>query len=135
MHKVWQKVVVLLAVVTIVGHSFVPHQHHQETNARHHDVYHSEHAKKVHHGDHEHSTQDHHGIFSFAQLDENFLPKFGKITFDISIIYLLIPTLTVQLDKLNEKTKTHFGYYREYPPPDNYSFNLFSRPPPVTCTE
>jgi hypothetical protein len=122
----------LVAVATIVGHSSMPHHHHVDIQAlAHHDDHHKDKGKDTHHHDHEQKEKDHHNIFSFAQLDEDFLPsQFSKANIDLPILYLLTPVISFQLNKLKEQSKTHFGYYREFPPPDNYSSNLFSRPPP-----
>jgi hypothetical protein len=123
----------LFAVATIIGHNSMPHHHHTEIQLlTHHNDHHNEQGTEADHHDQEQNKEDHHNIFSFAQLDEDFVPpQFSKVNIDLPILYLLTSVITYQFNKLKEKSKTHFGYYREFPPPDNYSSNLFSRPPPA----
>jgi hypothetical protein len=126
----------LVAVAKIVGHNSLPHHHHINMPAlAHHDDHHEDEGTATDHHYHEQDNEDHHNIFSFAQLDEDFLPsQFSKANIDLPILYLLTPVITFQLQQLKEQSKTHFGYYREFPPPDKYSSNLFSRPPPEAFT-
>jgi hypothetical protein len=123
----------LVAVVTILGHSSMPHHHHDIIEAlAHHHHHHDENDTDPGHHVQEQQTEDHHNIFSFAQLDEDFLPsQFSKAGIDLPILYLLTAVITYQFSKWGEQSKTHFGYYREFPPPIDYSSNLFSRPPPA----
>ena len=113
----------MIAIAIMLGHNFMPHHHDHDTAI---PDYHNE-----HHEDSEHD-KDHHNIFSFAQLDENFLPShFGNVNIDLPIVYLLAPLIIYQLKQLEQQSKTHFGYYREYPPPDTYLSDLPLRAPPV----
>jgi hypothetical protein len=119
MQKCLQNILLFIAVITVAGHSIIPHFH-----------YDAEQAVEKHH--HEEGEDDHHSIFSFAQLDEDFVPsQFSKVSIDLPILYLLTPVIANQFKQLKENSKSHFSYYREFPPPGNYSFNLFSRPPPA----
>lgn len=121
----------LVAVTTIVGHNILPHHHHELIEAVAHHNDHLE-VEDTDHHDHEQNREDHHSIFSFSQLDEDFVPsQFSKVSMDLPILYLLTPVIANQFKQLKENSKSHFGYYREFPPPGNYSFNLFSRPPPA----
>ncbi len=122
-----------IAVATIIGHSSLPHHHHEEIEAVTHHDHHDEEQRteSSHHGDDE-NTEDEHSIFSFAQLDENFVPvKFQDVSIEIPIVYLLTPAIIYHYNLFREKSKTHFGCYKEYPPPGNYLSKLFSRPPPA----
>jgi hypothetical protein len=122
----------LVAVATIIGHNSMPHHHHAEIQLlAHHNDHHDEEGTEADHHQ-EQNKKDHHNIFSFAQLDEDFVPsQFNKINIDLPILYLLTPVITYQIDQLKEQSKNHFGYYREFPPPGNYLSDLFSRPPPA----
>ena len=72
-------------------------------------------------------------FFSFAQLDDCFLPsQFSKVSIDLPVLFLLTPTIRFQLNQLAERSKVQVGYYKEFPPPIDYLSHLFSRPPP-TC--
>jgi hypothetical protein len=131
MAKWINKLLMLVAIATIVGHNSIPHYHHdkKEKFAHHDDDHHQ--GDQVHHHEEEQDTEDHHNIFSFAQLDDDFLPSpFGKYTIDLPILYLITPFITYQINKLIEQSTSHFGYYREFPPPDNYLSELPSRGPP-----
>ncbi len=125
----------LVAVATIVGHTTLPHHHHELIEAlAHHNDHHEDESTDTDHHDHEQNKKDDHNIFSFAQLDEDFVPsQFSKVSLDLPILYLLTPVLTYRFKQLNENSKNHFVCYREFPPPGSYSSNLFSRPPPVEC--
>jgi hypothetical protein len=127
-----QKIVLIVAVATIIGHNCLPHHHHDAIESVAHHLNHDEdHDRQTGHHDHEQDTEDDHNLFSFAQLDEDFVPvKSQKVNIDLPILYLLTPVITYQMDQLKEQSKNHFGYYREFPPPRNYLSNLFSRPPP-----
>jgi hypothetical protein len=117
--KSWHKILLFFAVVIVIGHGVLPHLHHDEIST----------IIQHHHNDHH---DDHHNIFSFAQLDENFVPsQFSKVNIDLPILYLVTPVITYQIDQLKEQSKNHFGHYREFPPPGNHLSNLFSRPPPA----
>jgi hypothetical protein len=122
-----------VAVATIIGHSSLPHLHHEVSEAiahfNHHD---EEQGSESDHYDHDQDTEDHHNIFSFAQLDDNYVPgKFQNTSIELPILYLLTPVITYQLNQLKENSKPLLSYYREFPPPGDYSSNLFSRPPPI----
>ncbi len=123
----------VVAVATIVGHNTLPHHHHELIVAlAHHNDHHEVEDTDTDHHNHEQNREDHHSIFSFAQLDEDFVPsQFSKVSIDLPILYLLTPVITNQFKQLKENSKSHFGYYREFPPPGHYSSNLFSRPPPA----
>jgi hypothetical protein len=135
MQKWLQKILLFIAVATIIGHSSLPHHHHEEIEAvAHHDHHDEEQGKESNHNEQDESTEDEHSIFSFAQLDENFVPvKFQDVGIQLPLIYLLTPVITYQYNLSREKSKTHFGNYKEYPPPGKYLSNLFSRPPPEEC--
>ena len=131
MKQVVQKILLFIAVFTVTAHSIIPHYHHDETSValQHHD-HEDEQTVDLNHHD---QDNGHHNIFSFAQLDENFVPvKWQKICAEISVSYLSTPIITYQLNLYKARSKITVGYYQEFPPPGNYLSNLFSRPPP-TC--
>jgi hypothetical protein len=122
----------LVALATVIGHASFPHHHHIEIHSSNHYSHSHDHNKNHH--EHNHDSNEPHNIFSFSQLDENFLPKqFGKSIIELLVVYLVTPFITYQINSFKQNTKTHFGYYMEYPPPDNFLPDLFSRPPPVKC--
>jgi hypothetical protein len=132
MRKWWQKIILFVAVATIIGHNSMPHHHHDAIEPVGHHLNHEEdHDQQSNHHDHQQDTEDNHNLFSFAQLDEDFVPvKFQKVNIELPIPYLLTPAITYHFNQIKQQSKNHFGYYREFPPPDNYTSNLFSRPPP-----
>src|SRR5215213_8823434 len=118
MLKCLHKIVMLVAVATIIGHSTMPHNHHAEIQLLANYDHHDDEGAEVDHHDGGQSKEDDHNIFSFAQLDEDFLPsQFSKVNIDLAILYLPTPIISYQRDQLQEQSKTHFGYYREFPPP------------------
>jgi len=127
------KLLMLVAVATILGHNSLPHHHREDIALLSHrdDHHHDEGTDKDHQG-HEQNKEDHHSIFSFAQLDKDFVPsQFNKPALNLPIFYLLTPIITYQLHGLKENSKNRFGHYREFPPPAHYLRVLFSRPPPA----
>ncbi len=119
-------------MATINGHSSLPHQHHKEIATVAHHNHHDEEKKTGNHThDHDDNKDEEHSIFSFAQLDEDFVPvKFQNVSIELPIVYLLTPLITYHYNLFREKSKTHFGSYKEYPPPGNYLSKLPSRGPP-----
>ena len=132
MHKWFQKILLFLAVATVIGHSSLPHHHHEQIETvAHQDHRNEKQGTDTHHHDHDESKDKDHSIFSFAQLDDNFLPvKFQVISFELAIVYLLTSVITYSYNLFIEKSKTYFGFYKEYPPPGNYLSELPSRGPP-----
>jgi hypothetical protein len=131
MKKGLQKILLLIAVVTVTGHSILPHIHHDETlvaTQQHHDEE-QQPSGLSHHDD----KDDHHDIFSFAQLDENFVPENSQNkSFELPLTYLPVLIATYLSDNFPVNTKTHFGWYKEYPPPDkNFPPSSHRGPPAV----
>lgn len=127
-----QTILLLIAVATVIGHGILPHIHYDETpaitNQHHHDE--EQPAGKHHHHD-DKNKDDQHNIFSFAQLDENFIPTKGQArTFELPVEYLHV-IIEFRSSKFSATTKIHYGWYREYPPPDNYYHITSLRGPPV----
>ena len=117
MQKCLHKILFFVAVVTVISHSVLPHTHHHD-----HEI--------THHNYDEHN--DHENIFSFAELDEAFVPaKFQFTAFELPIVYLLAAEIS-DLVKLTTTSSKAFSFYREYPPPNNYYTDLPSRAPPFS---
>jgi hypothetical protein len=131
MRKWINNILLIVAVLTIVGHNSLPHHHHDIIDAiAIHDHHDSEKACD-HDDDHEQKKESHQNIFSFAQMDEEFVPKqYNKTYIDQPALYLHIPVLTEKFEPVRLISQCCFGYYREFPPPGKYLFNRFSRPPP-----
>jgi hypothetical protein len=119
MQKCLQKILLFIAVITVAGHSIIPHFHHE-----------AEQAVEKH--QHDNEEDDHHGIFSFAQLDEDYVPaKLQLSGLELPVVYLLTPVISCYLEIIANNSKTHLGCYREFPPPDSYLSKLPARAPPV----
>ena len=132
MIKVLQKILLLVAVITVTGHSILPHFHHDEIPAtiNHHHEDEEQPAGKHHHDD-DNTKDNQHSLFSFVQLDENFVPAKGQVkTFELPVEYLPV-VITFLSSKFSASTKTHYGWYREYPPPDDYWYISSLRGPPI----
>ena len=131
MQSWWQKILLFVAVATVMGHNCLPHQHHDEVTdgvAHHH---HHEEDNGTESSHHEEGTGEH-NIFSFAELDGDYIPvKVQKTNICAPLLFLLTPVISYHLNLLREQSKTHFGYYREIPPPDSHLSNLPSRAPPA----
>jgi hypothetical protein len=131
MIKVLHKIMLLVAVTTVIGHSILPHIHHDEEFVVISDQHHHESPAGKHHHDDENDSDKRHEVFSLAQLDDNYIPaKKLYSTFGVPVEFA--PLFTVILI-VNSKvaTKTDFGWYKEYPPPDNPIRTLSFRGPPA----
>src|SRR5215218_5883092 len=101
MLKFLHKIVMLVAVATIIGHSTMPHNHHAEIQLLANYDHHNDEGTEADHHDGGQSKEDDHNIFSFAQLDEDFLPsQFSKVNIDSPILYLLAPIISYQINQL-----------------------------------
>lgn len=126
-----QKIMLLVAVVTVIVHSIIPHIHHHEGIFITHQM-HDEFIEEAYHHDDENGTDEQHSLLSFAQLDNNYIPA-NKLINNLEIPVEFIPVLTAIgfADHITVRTKTHFGWYKEYPPPDNKILTLSFRGPPA----
>lgn len=122
--------ILLCAFAVLFAHSVVPHHHHDETPVatQHHDD--EEQSSRLSH--HDDDKDDHHGIFSFAQLDETFVPATSQNnSFELPITCLPALVATYLSDNFAGNTKAHFGWYKEYPPPEKTFPHLSHRGPPT----
>ncbi len=134
MPKVGKKILLLLAVFTVITHSILPHIHLDDIVAMvdHHHHHQKSADGKSHHHDPGDSKAGHQNLFSFAQLDEDFIHSKSQFKkFELPVQYLSPVAITYLLDTFPVYTKNIFGRYKEYPPPDNYFYNLPSRAPPA----
>jgi hypothetical protein len=131
MQNWFQRILLFIAVATIIGHNTLPHDHHDQIDKVANHQHEQEPGTGAHHEHNDEDTDGEHSVFSFAQLDENFVPvKFQDITIGLPIVYLLTPVITYHSHLFTEKSKTQFGFYKEYPPPGTYLSQLPSRGPP-----
>lgn len=132
MQQWFQKILLFIAVATVVGHSTLPHYHHEQIETvAHHKHHHDEQGKGTHTHGQDENKEEEHSLFSFAHLDEDYVPgKLQNISIELPILYVLTAFITYQHNLLRERSKTHFGYYKEYPPPGNYLSQLPTRGPP-----
>lgn len=129
MKKGVHNILLLVAVITVLAHSTSAHHHHDETTIamEHHE---EEEPSDVTH--HDNGKDDHDGIFSFAQLDESFVPvNSQKSSFELPLTYLPALIATYLADNFSANTKTQFGWYKEYPPPDKNLPPSSHRGPPT----
>jgi hypothetical protein len=119
----------------VTGHSIFPHHHHEEkfVNSDQH------HHEGVTPGNHHHADdtmpESKNNLFSFAELDEKFVPaKWQDLNINLPVLYLLTPLITYQLNLFRINSKNKFGYYKEYPPPCNLLTDLPSRAPPLSSS-
>ena len=117
----------LLSVLTIISHNSIAHHHHEDMKPF---VHHEHHDNNSHDND-DASGDDHHNIFSFAQLDDHYIPsEFAKITIEVPILYLLTPTFILLPDKLKVKPAAHVARPEGDLLSLYFSSGQFSRPPP-----
>ena len=127
-----QKILLFIAVITIAGHSALPHYHHDQIETA---VQHNHHDDEKETGTPQHEHDEHnsagHSLFSFAQLDDDYVPEqFHNISIELPIGYLLTPLITYYNTLIREKSKTQFGYHKDYPPPGAHLTDLNHRGPP-----
>lgn len=121
----------LLSVMTIICHNSIAHHHHEDMKPFIHHDHAQQHA--VHEDGNTAGDEGQHNVFSYAQLDDNYLPsQSGKLIIEIPVLYLITPTLVLQVDKLIAKSTTHIFHHDDDLVSLYFSSSLFSRPPP-TC--
>ena len=131
MKKLAQKILLGISVITVLMHGIIPHFHYEVKHQITHHHSHHEHEKESNHHDHQENKDNHHSLFSFAQLDESFIPsKWQYLSVELPLLYLVTPVITYQYNPIKEKSKTYFGFYKEFPPPGNFLSTLPSRGPP-----
>jgi hypothetical protein len=124
------KSMMLIAVLVIFAHNMIPHHHFDSPVVFHHD-HHEDGNSNAEDFHADQSKEDHHNPFSFAQLDDKYIPsQLVKAKIELPILYILTPAFAIHLQCYKLQPKNLFGYYRKFPPPLDHSFNLFSRPPP-----
>ena len=117
MQKWLRKIFLFVAVMTVVAHNTLPHLHDDKKHA----------VANHHHDSNEHDKN----VFSFAQLDDDFIPtNFLDVNIHLPVVYLLTPVIIYQVNLLQEKLNTGYNYYKEFPPPKVFFSDLPLRAPP-----
>lgn len=131
--KILQKILLLFAVITVIGHNILPHIHHDEIPVAIQQHHHQDEEPAGHHPLDDDNTQDNqHRLFSFAQLDENFVPVNSQNnSFELPLTYLSAFLVIYLLDDFPVNTKTHFGCYKVFPLPEKYFPSSSLRGPPT----
>ncbi len=130
MKKGLQKILLLFAVITVLSHSTLPHHHHDEPLAAH--QHHADEKQPTELNHHDNDEDEHHGLFSFAQLDENFVPVNSQNnSFELPLIYLSALVDIYVSHTFPVITKTHFSCYKVFPPPEKYFSSSSHRGPPT----
>ena len=133
MKKWLYKILMFIAVITVIGHNTIPHHHDNATHEvlAHHNEFHDEQGEEPDH-DHDEHTDHNHNIFSLVQLDKDFVkPQFDKVCIDLPVLYLATPFISFRFARLNCNSKNQYSIYEEFPPPPYHQSDLFSRPPPI----
>jgi hypothetical protein len=131
MKKMLQKMALVLAVFTMVGHSVLPHvhrDHDSDTQISHHDD-----ESIENHGGYDHDADQHH-LFSFSELDENYVTpntyfKFFGLTAEF-LPQVFSTYVTVFFPSIVER---HYKGYVEYPPGQPDFACPSHRGPPFVC--
>lgn len=127
------KILMMIAVFIIAGHSIMPHHHYFEDQTTTHHIEHNHHNDS--HGQaHDHQKNhedDHQSVFSYLHLDEDFLPNqlnpikivhpLGELIIQDHESWVYVETRLLEVPK---------SYYHEFPPPKIIFSSIFSRPPP-----
>ena len=111
---------IFLSVVITVSHSVIAHHHHFET--------------AIEEADHHHDDDDHdHSMFSFGQLDENFIFSHSNIVLsnDVNTTLFLIPANPLLVTINFSIGRTDFITHQEFPPPKDYFHSASRRGPPT----
>lgn len=133
MKKVVQKILLLVAVITVTAHSIFPHIHLDEIMAFVENHHHDEQSAGNHDNDDADNNKDNqHSLFSFALLDDDFIPANGlSKNFELSLEYLPAQNITFLSNTYSLNTNLHCGWNNEHPPPNTYLPDLPSRAPPA----
>ena len=132
MQRLMQKILLLAAVITVIGHSIFPHIHHNEETLISHEQHHDESAPSKHHHDGESSSANRHSVLSFPQLDDNYLaPNRLVKNFELPVEFIPVLTAIIFIENFSINTKVHFGWYKKYLPPDTQIRSLSFRGPPA----
>ena len=130
MKKGLQKILLLTAVITVIAHSTLSHHHHDENTVT--TQHHGEDEQPAGLNHHDNNKDDHHSLFSFAQLDENYVPVNSQNnSVELPFTYLPALIVTCLTHNFSTSTKTHFGWYKEYPPPEKNFPSSSHRGPPT----
>ena len=111
---------IFFSVVITVGHSIIAHHHDFE-------------ATESHHHDNGEDDDHDHSMFSFGQLDENFIFSHSNFTLsnDVNTTFFLIPSNPLSV-KINFSIgRTDFITHQEFPPPEDYFHSASHRGPPT----
>jgi hypothetical protein len=129
MQKWVQKLVLFIAIVTTIGHDVLPH-HHEDIDAGFHTDNATANEIQSHSVFHFEDDQPEHELFSFAQIDEDFVPaKVALSRLELPLIFLFVSIVLNFCISL--PAKTAFRYFREFPPPGSYLSDLPLRAPPA----
>src|SRR5437870_1460116 len=107
--KCLQNILLFIAVITVLGHSTFPHRHADEGDAieQHH------HDNNTNNDHNDNNSDSDHNIFSFAQLDNNFIPVQSQTcSLELPVIYLITRVIVYHFNVLLKQEKLHFGYYQ-----------------------
>ena len=132
MKKKLQKIVLFFAVVTVMFHAVLPHLHHNVKLIA--FEYHHQDSEELIKQQQEESNRNdiQHSLFSFAQLDENFVPVNSQsYSFELRLTYLSAFLVTYLIDDFPVNIKTPFGCYEVFPPPEKYFSSSSHRGPPT----
>ncbi|MBI4930533.1 MAG: hypothetical protein HY841_07210 [Bacteroidetes bacterium] len=111
------KLLIAIAGSFLLGHNLSPHLDNSIEITQH------------HHND----DDQEHSIFSFGQLDGNFIPAKSPSIVNPDFISQLffLPNITLLTNLSFTERNTEYGTYQEFPPPENYNCSASLRAPPA----
>ena len=129
-------ILILIAILTVMGHSVFPHLHlpdNTKATSGH------QHHPDTHHGNgHHHEQEDNStqklplNIFSFAQIDEDFAPGVQlNPSFEQPVVFIYSNGYVAIVEAPQKLIPSKNGCYTEYPPPIVLLTGLPARAPPI----
>ncbi|TWI79011.1 hypothetical protein IQ13_3402 [Lacibacter cauensis] len=129
MKKALQKIFLFVAVMTVMGHHVLPHLHHDKISV---DIYHAHDQHLLEQQPLDNNEDNQHHVFSFSQLDENFVPASSQNKCaDVPLTFLPAIMIVCLSTDLPTIVKPPFGSYKVYPPPEKYFSSSSRRGPPT----
>jgi hypothetical protein len=121
--KLVAKIFVAVAFSFLLAHDFVAHHHHDEFEI----------AQQHYDEDADHHD---HSIFSFGDLDDNYLSSqthFSAAKTIIPLWFLLSENFSS--NNIQEFSNEDFAFAAEYPPPEKFFPSFSHRGPPTFCLQ
>lgn len=131
---IWmQKILVSLAVFTVLGHGMISHHHREDfiITAHHNQDYHDKNGHNE--DDHDTDHRQDHNPFSFKYLAHFYTPSATFPLADNTATYCILPTINYGLVSIETIAPFNFVLQNEHPPPLPLHHTISLRGPPASC--